>query len=128
MKLRRMGCLKMGMQTEISGMRPQQRACNWSPALYPSLHVGGIQRRGGILFRQISMLIHVCFDVGQAASGPFSIANYRLVLAEQRSEEHPFASPIKCISAVAMYTASCTDEILLNTPHGGLHQWVHGMQ
>src|SRR5215469_7181907 len=122
MKLRRMGCLKMGMQTEISGMRPQQRACNWSPALYPSLHVGGIQRRGVILFRQISTLIRVCFDVGQAAAGPFSIANYRLVLAEQCSEEHPLAPPIKCISAVAMHTTSRTDEVLLNASHGGLHQ------
>ena len=74
------------------------------------------------------MLIRVCFDVGQAASGAFSIANYRLVLTEQRSEEHPLAPPIKCISAIAMHTSSRTDEILLNTRYGRLHQWIHGMQ
>src|SRR5229473_1099984 len=109
-------------------MRPPRQACNWPPSLYPHHHVGRIQRRGATLIRQISMLIRVCFDVGQAASGAFSIANYRLVFTEQRSEEHPLAPPIKCISAIAMHTSSRTDEILLNTSYGCLHQWIHGMQ
>src|ERR1700730_9888536 len=110
-----------GTQTEISCMRPQQRACNWPPALYPGLHIGGVQGSGTILFRQITILIRVCFDVGQTASRPFSITNCRLVLAKQGGEEHPLAASIKCVGAIAMHASCCTDHVLLNTCCGCLH-------